>query len=125
MQFVIAYQLFGALITLGFFCLVATVEVFLIGPFLGLLPLVLGFSLPLPWAVSITPYVVGVPGYSRSLQFGAQAGGQLAWPGYPFRSHTTGLLDWAVRNDVPGAGTALELIHPGRTDLLLQERSFP
>jgi len=124
-QFVIAWQIVLGLLVLAGFVLLATIETVVVGPFLGLVPLGGGFTYPLPWAVSITPYVVGVPGYSRGLQYRAQAGGQQAWPGLPFRSHTTGLLDWAVRNRVPGSGTALELIHPGRADLISSERRFP
>lgn len=88
----------------------------------GQIPLFAGFTVELPWTIEEQHYIVGTPGLSPDLQVDAMLAGQRVVPWLPIRTHTTGLIDWGVRQNVPGAREALELIHPGRTALILQER---
>jgi len=93
----------------------------LVAPTQGQIPLAFGFTSETPWAAPEAYYDIGVPGQDQSLQISAQLAGQRV-VGSPVRTHTTGLLDYAVRHDYPFAIQAMELIHPGRALALYRER---
>jgi len=92
-----------------------------VAPFQRQIPLKFGFTLNTPWTLPPVYYVVGVPGMSQDFQADAQFSGTPVWPGSPFRSHTTGILDYGVRHNWWGAVAADELVHPGRVARILEE----
>jgi len=107
---------------LAVYGLIGGLEQSILAPISGQFPLGFGFTYETPWAGAPIDYSVGQPGQSTNLQWHAHLAGQRVFSGLPLRTHTTGIIDWAVRNDIWGAEDALELIHPGRVRLILQER---
>jgi len=101
----------------------------------GQIPLGGGFTLETPWSVPEKPYVTGVPGQSRGFQAEAQFAGQRMISWLPIRTHTTGLIDYAVRTVGTGGvparmlgltpTSALEMVHPGRVSQIARELSEP
>jgi len=91
-------------------------------PSQGQIPLGFGFTWATDGAKDVEDYVIGVPGQDQGFQLSPQLAGQEFIAGLPLRSHTTGIIDWAVRHGLPGAEFADELVHPGRASALLAER---
>lgn len=110
------------LILYGF---VGTVEQLFIAPFQGQIPLFGGFTLETPLSNDSIGYEVGNPGLSPDLQLIAHLRGQNIVQGLPFRTHTTGLIDYGVRHGIPGSESAMEWIHPGRVEDIHREREVP
>jgi hypothetical protein len=86
----------------------------------GQVPLAFGFTLDTPWSVDPMFYDQGIPGIPADMQWDPQLRGQRVVG--PLRTHTTGIIDFGVRNDLPFARAAEELVHPGRASLLDWER---
>jgi hypothetical protein len=105
---------------------IATVSTFTSAPFsilTGQIPLPFGFSISTPISPSPRFYQVGEYGQSQSFQWGSWIRGQdvVNVGGFSLRTHTTGLLDWGTRRDIPGFEAAVELVHPGRAAQLHSE----
>lgn len=105
---------------------IGTIEQAIVAPFSGQIPIVGGFTLAIPGVASSTKgYTVGVRGQSQDFQTAAHLRGQEVIPGIPLRTHTTGILDYAVRHGLPFSRSAIEIPHPGRTRQIEYEASDP
>lgn len=107
--------------TLIAYGIIGTIEQLFVAPTQGQIPLIAGFTLETAWSAPARSYVVGVEGLSPELQVDAHLAGQYVIRGYPIRTHTTGLIDYGVRNGIPGSEVALSIIHPGRVERIHAE----
>jgi len=109
----------ASLLTFG---AITSLETLITAPLNGEIPLAFGFSVDTPWAVPERAYQVGQRGQSQELQWDAHVRGQKIL-GSPFRTHTTGILDYSYRTyGDPWSEAALQLVHPGRVRDLQTER---
>jgi len=113
------------IVPLVVFGTVGTVEQSILAPMVGQIPLLGGFTLATPFSAPPRYYSVGRRGESRSLQLGPHVAGQSVL-GTPIRTHTTGLIDYAVRSPSETlhrfASLAEEAVHPGRSSAIDRER---
>lgn len=93
-----------------------------IAPLLGdfQVPIGMGFSLATPLSSPSEFYITGQRGQSQRMQWQAFGAGQTVLG--PVRTHTTGLIDFGVRQGDPLAILANEFVHPGRVSQILGER---
>jgi hypothetical protein len=109
--------------TLINYAIIGTVEQYFTALPHGQLPLGSGFTIETPWTVPELHYQVGTRGLPTTMQWEAHLAGQRVFQDFPLRTHTTGLIDYGVRNGLLGSESALELIHPGRVARIHSERN--
>jgi hypothetical protein len=86
------------------------------------IPLSGGFTMVTPWSSKPNYYDAGEVGQSQDFQYHEFLAGQPVLG--PFRTHTTGIIDYGVRHSWPFAAEAEDLVHPGRKELLSRERQI-
>jgi hypothetical protein len=123
-----SYRLAVGAVPLLAYGVAGTVQQLFSAPFHGQIPLTGGFTIETPFSSPSIGYRTGHRGQSQTFQADAQAAGQSVNPDGPLsfiRTHTTGIIDYGVRQGWPLAEAAEELVHPGRVAQIRRESLPP